>query len=448
MGSPPVSDSTRAEFESLAREIVACRRCPLGSTRANAVVYRGSLRPRIVFVGEAPGAEEDRVGLPFVGRSGRILDTGIARLGLAPTEFGILNVLKCRPPSNRFDRSAAATCRPYLDRQVALLRPDLLVSLGAWALRALDPDAPPILKTAGVPRRPSLGSLFPLVHPAATLRSKRLKARWEHDLDALASHIRGRPGLKHFNSYRARLAVRTLELFLLGGSYQAVDDGVVVELYGRTRDGVATVARYYGFRPYFVLLEPTPEIRERLSKDAEVVGVDETTTWVGGRDRPAIRVTLHRPWLVPQYRDAYRQKEAEPSVLSCDIPFVHRFLYDKHLGLVVAFEAEDEPEEVRARYTVPGVVRVVTTEGHEIRPTEPFRPSLRVLSFDIENAIRETDDLHDLRGGRRRRATPPHVPPRTTRTRSGSSRSSSRSWSRTIPTSSPATTSEATTSRC
>ncbi len=183
--------------------------------------------------------------------------------------------------------------------------------------------------------------------------------------------------------------MRTLELFLLGGSYQAVDDGVVVELYGRTRDGAATVARYYGFRPYFVLTEPTPEVRERLSRDVEVVGVDDRTTWVGGQDRPAIRVTLHRPWLVPQYRDAYRRRESEPSILSCDIPFVHRFLYDKHLGLVVAFEAEDEPDDVRARYTIPHVVRVVTAEGHDIRPAEPFRPSLRVLSFDIENAIRD-----------------------------------------------------------
>jgi len=178
-------------------------------------------------------------------------------------------------------------------------------------------------------------------------------------------------------------------MFVLGGSYQAVEDGVVVELFGRTRDGGATVARYYGFRPYFVLVEPTAEMREKLSKDGEIVSVEELTTWVGGKERPALRVTLHRPWLVPQYRDAYRRKEAEPSVLSCDIPFVHRFLYDKHLGLVVAFEAEDEPDDVRARYTIPNVVRVVTTGGQDIRPAEPFRPSLRVLSFDIENAIRE-----------------------------------------------------------
>jgi len=183
--------------------------------------------------------------------------------------------------------------------------------------------------------------------------------------------------------------VRTVELFLLEGSYQAVDDGVVLELFGRTRDGAPMVARYYGFRPYFVITEPTDEVRARLRADKEIVEVQDITTWVAGRSQPAVRVTLHRPWLVPQYRDQYRRRGDENSVLACDIPFVHRFLYDKHLGLAVAFEAEEESEEVRARYTVANVVRVVTTDGHDIRPTEVFRPPLRVLSFDVENAIRE-----------------------------------------------------------
>jgi DNA polymerase, archaea type len=182
--------------------------------------------------------------------------------------------------------------------------------------------------------------------------------------------------------------VRTVELFLIEGSYQAVDDGVVVELFGRTRDGAPIVARYYGFRPYFEVTEPTAEVRTRLAADKEIIGVQDIVTWVAGKEEPALRVTLHRPWLVPQYRDNYRRKGDENSVLACDIPFVHRFLYDKHLGLAVTFEAEDEPEEIRARYTVPNVVRVVTDADHDIRPAEVFRPSLRVLSFDIENAIR------------------------------------------------------------
>jgi len=180
-----------------------------------------------------------------------------------------------------------------------------------------------------------------------------------------------------------------VELFLLEGTYQSVDDGVVVELYGRTREGTPAVARYYGFRPYFEIVEPPAEALDRLKKDPEVVAVDPITVWVAGQERSAVKVTIHRPWLVPQYRDTYRRRGEEASVLACDIPFIHRFLYDKHLGLTLAFDAEEEPPEVRARYTVPTVYRIVVDPDHDIRPTEGFRPSLRILSFDIENAIRE-----------------------------------------------------------
>ena len=173
------------EWVRLTQEIEACRRCPLGATRTRAVVYRGSLTPRVVFVGEAPGAAEDREGWPFVGRSGRRLDAAIGRLGLDATAFGVLNVLKCRPPENRFDRSAARTCRPFLDRQLELLEPRLLVSLGAVALHAIEPDAPPVLEAAGSPRPNGPRALFPLIHPAAALRSRRLADRWTRDVDAL-----------------------------------------------------------------------------------------------------------------------------------------------------------------------------------------------------------------------------------------------------------------------
>jgi uracil-DNA glycosylase len=174
-----------AEWERLVREIQTCRRCPLGATRIQAVVYRGGLAPRVVFIGEAPGAAEDREGLPFVGRSGRRLDAAIESVGLRPEEFGVLNVLKCHPPANRFDRNAARTCRPFLDRQLGLLRPRLLVTLGASALQAMEPTAPPILTVAGAPRLGGALPLFPLIHPAAALRSRRLAERWTRDVDAL-----------------------------------------------------------------------------------------------------------------------------------------------------------------------------------------------------------------------------------------------------------------------
>jgi len=174
-----------AALAQLAEEIRACTRCPLAHHRQQAVVYRGSLSPRVVFVGEAPGAAEDREGIPFVGRSGKLLDDAIARIAPELGSFGVLNVLKCRPPRNRFDLVAARTCRPYLDRQLALLRPRLLVPLGARALATVDPDAPRILSSAGSPRYGPTGPLFPLLHPAAALRSRRLRERWDSDVTAL-----------------------------------------------------------------------------------------------------------------------------------------------------------------------------------------------------------------------------------------------------------------------
>ncbi|MCI4330545.1 MAG: DNA polymerase II [Thermoplasmata archaeon] len=183
--------------------------------------------------------------------------------------------------------------------------------------------------------------------------------------------------------------METVDLFLLGGNYRTVNDDVVVELFGRTRAGEPIVARYYGFRPYFMLTEPTEETLTRLKGESEVTQVEPTKVWVAGADHPAVRVTIHSPWRVPEFREKYRKTEGIPSVLACDIPFIHRFLYDKDLGLTVQFEAEEEPAEVAALYAVARVVRVVTSEGHDIRATDPFRPTLTTLAFDIENAIRE-----------------------------------------------------------
>jgi uracil-DNA glycosylase len=185
----PPGASVPDGWDELSHEIRTCPLCHLAKTRTHAVTYRGSLAPRILFVGEAPGAAEDRAGLPFVGRSGARLDAAVERLHLAPEDFGVLNVLKCRPPGNRFDLRAARVCRPYLDRQLALLRPEILVPLGRWALLAFEPKAPPLLQVAGRPRAAGGWTLFPLLHPAAGLRSRRWKERWEADLGRLGEWL-------------------------------------------------------------------------------------------------------------------------------------------------------------------------------------------------------------------------------------------------------------------
>jgi uracil-DNA glycosylase family 4 len=177
------------EWQQLSDEIRSCTRCPLHRTRTQAVVYRGGPNPALVFVGEAPGAEEDRLGRPFVGRSGRLLDESVGVLGVAPGSVGMINLLKCRPPKNVFVERSVATCRPFLDRQLSLLSPSLVVPLGAHALDALDPSAPRITDAAGRARTAGAWQLFPLLHPAAALRSRRNLERWREDVGRLRAFL-------------------------------------------------------------------------------------------------------------------------------------------------------------------------------------------------------------------------------------------------------------------
>lgn len=178
-----------ADWELLSEEIAACTRCPLHRGRTHVVVYRGGLHPTVLFVGEAPGKDEDRLGLPFVGRAGRVLDRAIASVGLEAETVGIVNLIKCRPPSNVFDAAAARTCRPFLDRQLVLLRPQRLVSLGRHALHTLAPSAPPITQAAGFAQDGPFGAVFPLLHPAAPMHAPKYAARWAHDLTALRAWL-------------------------------------------------------------------------------------------------------------------------------------------------------------------------------------------------------------------------------------------------------------------
>ncbi|HYK93185.1 MAG TPA: uracil-DNA glycosylase [Thermoplasmata archaeon] len=172
-------------------EIEACRRCELGHLREHVVIYRGPAHPTVVFIGEAPGREEDRQGVPFVGRAGKRLDEAIARLGDPGRSAGILNLVKCRPPENRLGAAPIRACAPFLDRQLKLLRPRILVPLGAHALRAIDPAAPRVMAAAGTPRRTGDHCLFPLLHPAATFRSRRAAERWAADIDRLRDWLQG-----------------------------------------------------------------------------------------------------------------------------------------------------------------------------------------------------------------------------------------------------------------
>jgi len=127
-----------AKLAKIAGRVKRCRRCDLGSIRTNAVPGEGTAGSAIIFVGEAPGADEDAQGRPFVGRAGQMLDKIIAAMGLERRDVFIGNILKCRPPGNRDPRPDEITsCLPYLQEQIELIKPAIIVALGAHAARTL-----------------------------------------------------------------------------------------------------------------------------------------------------------------------------------------------------------------------------------------------------------------------------------------------------------------------
>lgn len=171
------------DWEALETEIAACSACRLCEKRQNAVPGAGDRNADVMFVGEGPGGEEDRRGLPFVGAAGKLLDAMLAAIGLTREQgVYIANTVKCRPPNNRTPQAdEMAACRPYLDRQIALVRPRLLVALGRPAAQVLL-DEPEVRINAARGRVHQHGGIAVLVtyHPAYLLRNQADKARaWE-----------------------------------------------------------------------------------------------------------------------------------------------------------------------------------------------------------------------------------------------------------------------------
>lgn len=170
------------DWPALADDIEACTACGLCRTRARAVPGVGDARAEWLFVGEAPGAEEDARGEPFVGQAGRLLDNMLRAIGLARgSGVYIANVLKCRPPNNRTPAPLEVeACRPYLDRQIELLQPRLIVALGRSAANTLLGNDASIASLRGRAHRLDGRPLVVTYHPAYLLRSLPDKARaWE-----------------------------------------------------------------------------------------------------------------------------------------------------------------------------------------------------------------------------------------------------------------------------
>jgi len=178
-------------LEEIRAELEACRRCPLCQGRRNVVFGVGNPHARLVFVGEAPGREEDEKGEPFVGEAGRLLDRILFAMGMRRDEVYICNVEKCRPPANR-DPSPEEieACEPYLKRQLAAIRPQVIVALGKFAAQTLLREETPISRLRGKWQTYEGIPLMPTYHPAYLLRNPAEKrAVWE-DMKQVMARLR------------------------------------------------------------------------------------------------------------------------------------------------------------------------------------------------------------------------------------------------------------------
>ncbi len=165
-------------LEELNREIASCRKCNLGYSRTNPVPGEGPEDAEIMFIGEAPGFHEDRLGRPFVGASGHFLDELLEEIGLSRDQVFITNVVKCRPPGNRDPKpEELAACAPYLDEQIEIIKPKVIVTLGRFSMERYFPGES-ISKIHGRYKRIGNTVYLPLFHPAAALRQRR----WKEDL--------------------------------------------------------------------------------------------------------------------------------------------------------------------------------------------------------------------------------------------------------------------------
>jgi uracil-DNA glycosylase len=181
------------DWAALEARVASCTRCALHAGRTRTVFGVGDRSADWLIIGEAPGAEEDRRGEPFVGRAGKLLDAMLAALGLQRSQVYIANVVKCRPPENRDPRpDEAERCAPYLDRQVALLQPKVILAVGRVAAqRLLDTDAPAGRLRGRVHRYgPEAIPLVVTWHPAYLLRRPEAKAEAWRDLVLAASTVR------------------------------------------------------------------------------------------------------------------------------------------------------------------------------------------------------------------------------------------------------------------
>ncbi|TFH10374.1 MAG: uracil-DNA glycosylase [Candidatus Thorarchaeota archaeon] len=177
------------ELKDLHETICSCTLCPLHETRTIAVPGEGSLNAKLFFVGEAPGAREDETGRPFVGRSGKLLTSMIEELGLLREDVFITSILHCRPPNNRAPtQSEREICRPYIEKQIELISPRVVVLLGGTAISSMVGPWK-VTESHGSFFEAQGRTYFMTFHPAAALRSTGVKELMRADFKILQSDL-------------------------------------------------------------------------------------------------------------------------------------------------------------------------------------------------------------------------------------------------------------------
>ena len=182
--------SVEKELEALKEEVLKCCKCRLCDNRTNVVFGEGNPRTKLMFVGEAPGEQEDLQGRPFVGRAGQLLTKFLNLFGISRESVYITNIVKCRPPGNRNPLpDEISTCYPFLERQIELISPDVILCLGAFSTRTILnlPEKATISRLRGKPQKVKFGkkeiTVVPTFHPAYLLRNRRGEPEFQKDLE-------------------------------------------------------------------------------------------------------------------------------------------------------------------------------------------------------------------------------------------------------------------------
>jgi DNA polymerase len=185
-----VKENSLEELERLKEEVLKCCKCRLCDTRTNVVFGEGDLQANLMFVGEAPGEQEDLQGRPFVGRAGQLLTRFLNLYGISRNDVYITNVVKCRPPGNRNpETDEIRSCYPFLEKQIELIRPKVILCLGAFAARTILnlPEKTAISRIRGKPQTLKVKdteiTVIPTFHPAYLLRNRKGEPEFQKDLE-------------------------------------------------------------------------------------------------------------------------------------------------------------------------------------------------------------------------------------------------------------------------